>query len=85
MVVAAEIAAGAWAYSNANELNDLVKVNFRKIVEEDYGIISSRTEVVDTIQEQVCITQFATKLKFFIILFMLPLFIYLLLLFSQFF
>lgn len=53
VVVAAEIAACVWAYTNATELKSLVKVSFQKTIEEEYGIINSRTVTVDTIQSEV--------------------------------
>lgn len=57
IVVAAEIAAGAWAYSNKDELRNLVQVNVQTTVQEEYGDkgFDSRTRMFDTMQREVFI------------------------------
>jgi CD81 antigen len=49
----AEIAAGVWAYSNSDKLEEYVRSNVRSTVQEEYGIVDSRTKTFDAIQKGV--------------------------------
>jgi CD81 antigen len=51
IVLTAEIAAGVWAYQNGSKLEAFVKLNFKHTIETEYGVIDSRTEMVDAIQD----------------------------------
>jgi hypothetical protein len=51
IVLTAEIAAGVWAYQNSSKLEAFVKLNFKHTIETEYGVIDSRTEMVNAIQD----------------------------------
>ncbi|XP_043267055.1 CD9 antigen-like [Venturia canescens] len=50
VVVVAQIAAGAWLYSNSDRLEGLVKSSVISTVKNEYGKIESRTQTVDAFQ-----------------------------------
>lgn len=50
IVLTAEIAAGVWAYQNSDKLEAFVKSNFKHTINNEYKVIESRTQFVDTIQ-----------------------------------
>lgn len=50
IVLTAEIAAGVWAYQNGSKLEAFVKLNFKNTVENEYGKMETRTEMIDAIQ-----------------------------------
>lgn len=50
IVLTAEIAAGVWSYQNSDKLEAFVKSNFKYTLNNEYKVIESRTEIVDTIQ-----------------------------------
>ena len=49
----AEIAAVVWAYSNSDKLEVYVERTVRSTVQEEYGIVDTRTKTFDAIQEGV--------------------------------
>jgi hypothetical protein len=49
----AEIAAGVWAYSNSDKLEEIVQNSVRSTVQEEYGLVESRTKTFDAIQKGV--------------------------------
>jgi CD81 antigen len=54
IIVVAEIAAGVWAYSNSDKLEKYVQDTVRSTVQEEYGIVDTRTKTFDAIQKGVC-------------------------------
>lgn len=50
IVLTAEIAAGVWAFQNSDKLETFVKSNFKHTITNEYKVVDSRTEIVDTIQ-----------------------------------
>ncbi|KAG7190024.1 hypothetical protein KM043_006174 [Ampulex compressa] len=50
VVIVAQIAAGAWLYTNSNRLEDLVKSSVINTVKNEYGERESRTQTVDAFQ-----------------------------------
>lgn len=50
VVIVAQIAAGAWLYSNRDRLEELVKSSVINTVKNEYGEIESRTQTVDAFQ-----------------------------------
>ncbi|XP_033220282.1 CD9 antigen-like [Belonocnema kinseyi] len=52
VVIVAQIAAGAWLYTNRERLDDLVRKSFAETVKEEYGKLEfeDRTAIVDTVQ-----------------------------------
>lgn len=50
VVIVAQIAAGAWLYTNRERLDELVKDSFAETVKNEYGKIEYRTDIVDTVQ-----------------------------------
>ncbi|XP_075227636.1 tetraspanin 96F [Lycorma delicatula] len=53
VILVAEISAAAWAYSNSDDLEKLVKQNVEETVLKEYGNITSRTETFDVIQREL--------------------------------
>jgi len=51
IIVVAEIAAVVWAYSNSDKLEVYVERTVRSTVQEEYGIVDTRTKTFDAIQE----------------------------------
>ncbi|XP_026481249.1 tetraspanin-11-like [Ctenocephalides felis] len=51
IILVAEIAAGAWVYYNADRLEGMVRASVKATVQEEYGIIQSRTITFDAIQK----------------------------------
>lgn len=50
VVIVAQIAAGAWLYTNRDRLDELVKQSFTQTVKKEYGKIEYRTQIVDKFQ-----------------------------------
>lgn len=50
VVIVAQVAAGAWLYTNRDRLDELVKDSFAETVKNEYGVIEYRTDIVDTVQ-----------------------------------
>ncbi|XP_003699639.1 CD9 antigen [Megachile rotundata] len=53
VVIVAQIAAGAWLYSNRNRLEELVKSSVINTVKNQYGEDSSHTDAVDAFQSSL--------------------------------
>ena len=53
IIVVAEIAAVVWAYSNSDKLEGYVESSVRSTVQEEYGIVDTRTKTFDAIQKGV--------------------------------
>ncbi|XP_022207688.1 CD9 antigen [Nilaparvata lugens] len=51
IILVAEVSAAAWMFSNSDELEKLVKENVDVTVHQEYGVVPSRTETFDTIQQ----------------------------------
>ncbi|KAJ9582598.1 hypothetical protein L9F63_023057 [Diploptera punctata] len=51
IIVVAEIAAMAWAYNNSARLEEYVRETVKSTVQEEYGVVDSRTRTFDKIQE----------------------------------
>lgn len=51
IIIVAEIAAGVWAYSNSDKLEEIVQNSVRSTVQEEYGLVESRTKTFDAIQK----------------------------------
>jgi hypothetical protein len=49
----AEIAAVVWAYSNSDKLEGYVESSVRSTVQEEYGVVDTRTKTFDAIQKGV--------------------------------
>lgn len=60
----AEIAAGVWAYSNSDKLEVYVKDAVRSTVQQEYGVVDTRTKTFDAIQEGVCKEFFCMTMLF---------------------
>jgi CD81 antigen len=56
-VLVAEVAAGAWAFHNADKLDDVVRSTIKHTVQEEYGQVPSRTTAFDAIQKHVSFDQ----------------------------
>jgi CD81 antigen len=56
IIVVAEIAAGVWAYSNKDGLEKYVESSVRLTVQDEYGVVDTRTQTFDAIQKGVCIS-----------------------------
>ncbi|PSN32979.1 CD9 antigen [Blattella germanica] len=50
IIVVAEIAAMAWAYNNSAQLEEYIRESVKTTVQEEYGVVPSRTKVFDDIQ-----------------------------------
>lgn len=53
LILVAEISAGAWAYTNSEQLKVLVRESVKTTVEDEYSVIESRTQTFDAIQQGV--------------------------------
>ncbi|OAD59224.1 CD82 antigen, partial [Eufriesea mexicana] len=53
VVIVAQIAAGAWLYSNSNRLEELVKSSVINTVKNKYGVDNSYTETVNAFQSDL--------------------------------
>ncbi|XP_015510806.1 CD9 antigen isoform X1 [Neodiprion pinetum] len=53
VVIVAQIAAGAWLYTNSERLKQLVEASVANTVKSEYGVISSRTATIDAIQSDL--------------------------------
>jgi hypothetical protein len=53
IIVVAEIAAVVWAYSNSDKLEGYVESSVRSTVQEEYGVVDTRTKTFDAIQKGV--------------------------------
>lgn len=53
VILVAEIAAGVWAYSNANELELKIREAVKGTVQKEYGVVQSRTITFDAIQQNL--------------------------------
>jgi hypothetical protein len=53
IIVVAEIAAGVWAYSNRYGLEKYVESSVRSTVQDEYGVVDTRTQTFDAIQKGV--------------------------------
>ncbi|XP_074095914.1 CD9 antigen [Cotesia typhae] len=53
VVIVAQIAAGAWLYTNRDGIEPLVQASFMNTVKDEYGQIDHRTQTVDSIQENL--------------------------------
>lgn len=51
IIVVAEIAAGVWAYSNRDGLEKYVESSVRSTVQDEYGVVDTRTQTFDAIQK----------------------------------
>lgn len=51
IILVAEISAGAWAYSNSHQLEELVRDSVKTTVQEEYSVVDSRTQTFDAIQQ----------------------------------
>uniref|UniRef100_A0A1B6C476 Tetraspanin n=1 Tax=Clastoptera arizonana TaxID=38151 RepID=A0A1B6C476_9HEMI len=51
IILVAEVSAGAWAYTNSMRLQEFVKENVKNTVLQEYGQVSTRTELFDVIQQ----------------------------------
>uniref|UniRef100_A0A1B6LIB3 Tetraspanin n=1 Tax=Graphocephala atropunctata TaxID=36148 RepID=A0A1B6LIB3_9HEMI len=51
IILVAEISAGAWAYSNSEQLEQLVQESVKNTVQKEYSVIDSRTQTFDAIQQ----------------------------------
>uniref|UniRef100_U5EXL7 Tetraspanin n=1 Tax=Corethrella appendiculata TaxID=1370023 RepID=U5EXL7_9DIPT len=51
IVLVAEVAAGSWTYHNRDKLDDIVRAAVKNSVQEEYGVVSSRTIAFDSIQK----------------------------------
>jgi Flp pilus assembly protein TadG len=60
IIVVAEIAAVVWAYSNSDKLENIVESSVRATVQEEYGIVDTRTATFDAIQKGVPQSCFAS-------------------------
>lgn len=47
------MSAGAWAYSNSSQLKVLVRESVKATVQDEYGVVNSRTLTFDAIQQGV--------------------------------
>jgi hypothetical protein len=52
-IVVAEIAAVVWAYSNSDKVESYVESSVRSTVQEEYGVVDTRTATFDAIQKGV--------------------------------
>ncbi|XP_048504772.1 CD82 antigen-like isoform X2 [Athalia rosae] len=53
VVIVAQIAAGAWLYTNSDRLKQLVKSSAANTIKTEYGLIESRTAAMDAIQSEL--------------------------------
>jgi hypothetical protein len=53
IILTAEVAAGVWAYINSDKLELFVKSNIKNTIDNEYGVVESRTEVIDLIQSKL--------------------------------
>ncbi|XP_011503334.1 PREDICTED: tetraspanin-8 [Ceratosolen solmsi marchali] len=53
LVIVAQVAAGAWLYVNSDRLEELVRSSVHISIKNEYGVISSRTKIVDIFQQQL--------------------------------
>lgn len=53
VVVTAEIAAGAWAFTNKDKLTDIVRDTVKHTVQEEYSVYATRTAAFDGVQKMV--------------------------------
>jgi len=53
IIVVAEMAAVGWAYSNSDKLEGYVESSVRSTVQEEYGMVDTRTKTFDAIQKGV--------------------------------
>ena len=53
IIVVAEIAAVTLAYSNRDKLEDILQHSVRSTVQEEYGVVETRTKTFDAIQREV--------------------------------
>lgn len=53
IIVVAEIAAGVWAYSNRDGLEKYVESTVRLTVQDEYGVVDTRTQTFDAIQKEL--------------------------------
>lgn len=53
IILVAEISAGVWAYTNSGHLQEFVRENVKNTVQQEYGQVSTRTELYDVIQQGV--------------------------------
>ncbi|KOX79905.1 CD82 antigen [Melipona quadrifasciata] len=53
VVIVAQIAAGAWLYTNSNRLEELVKSSVINTIKNKYGVDTAHTETVDTFQSDL--------------------------------
>ncbi|XP_046670757.1 CD9 antigen [Homalodisca vitripennis] len=51
IILVAEISAGAWAYSNSEQLEQLVQESVKNTVQKEYSVVDSRTQTFDAIQQ----------------------------------
>ena len=51
IIVVAEISVMIWAYANSHKLEEYVRETVKSTVQEEYGVVDSRTRTFDTIQE----------------------------------
>lgn len=51
IILVAEISAGIWAYSNSEQLEELVRENVKITVQQEYGVVHTRTSTFDEIQQ----------------------------------
>lgn len=51
IILVAEISAGIWAYSNGEQLEELVRENVKITVQQEYGVVHTRTVTFDEIQQ----------------------------------
>lgn len=58
IVVTAQIAAGAWAYTNKDKLNDVFRQTVKYTVQEEYSVLPTRTVTFDGVQQFVSLTLF---------------------------
>jgi CD81 antigen len=56
IIVVAEIAAGVWAYSNRYGLEKYVESSVRSTVQDEYGVVDTRTQTFDAIQKGVSVS-----------------------------
>jgi len=53
VILVAEVAAGAWAVHNKDELDNMIRNSVKNTVQEEYGVVQTRTVTFDTIQKHV--------------------------------
>lgn len=53
IILVAEVSAGAWAYTNSSQLKELVRESVKTTVQDEYGVVDSRTLTFDAIQQGV--------------------------------